>query len=702
MKRLLIIFICICGYLTAFGQIGKLSPFVRQALISEKTNQHKAKAKAKYKQETPCITAFVQTTDFSILRQEGCKIYAQWDDICIASIPLNKLNTLANMPQIERIEANESCCVTNDTTAAITRTRDVWSLSTPSSSNTNITGEGVVVGVMDIGFDLTHPTFYGADGQTYRIKQLWDMLDSSEDGEAVTGNNDTIYVGRQYIGTESLLKKQHTVDGLTQTHGTHTAGTAAGSRHDGRYSGMALDADICLVNNKTSDNADLVPNSELYKYTTATDMLGFKYIFDYADKVGKPCVINFSEGTHDDLYQSGIYTKVLNKMLKSGHIICSSAGNEGSADGTYIHKKTGESGKGAFLAKSRSNVAIYVLRSTKPVQIRLSFYRNNTKALDKNYDLTELAQFPDSMMRDSVFIESDTLLVALQTYPSCFDESLYATDLFLYDKNHENCGYSTPTSLTLLGEDNDVEAICSGGYFVSNTLDSSLDDFDNTHSILFPAASENVICVGGTSYVKSWNNIYGNNVGRDFGVDGIVGAYSSIGPALNGLTKPDVVAPGTNIVSALNSFWREENPSQNAENDILHTTFNGRTYPWGIGSGTSMAAPVVTGIVALWLQVCPTLTPDQIKDVIAHTATHYDESLTYPNNYYGWGQIDALAGVEYIEKTYTGILPIENEELIIENANGLYSLDGRKMNETSNLHGIFIEVKNGRTRKVVK
>jgi hypothetical protein len=61
-----------------------------------------------------------------------------------------------------------------------------------------------------------------------------------------------------------------------------------------------------------------------------------------------------------------------------------------------------------------------------------------------------------------------------------------------------------------------------------------------------------------------------------------------------------------------------------------------------------MATPAVGGAIALWLQAKPTLTPEEAMDVIAHTSSHYDESLSYPNNEYGYGQIDVYRGLLYI------------------------------------------------------
>ena len=56
----------------------------------------------------------------------------------------------------------------------------------------------------------------------------------------------------------------------------------------------------------------------------------------------------------------------------------------------------------------------------------------------------------------------------------------------------------------------------------------------------------------------------------------------------------------------------------------------------------------MSGAVALWLQADPTLTAERVIDIIAHTATHPDPSMEYPNNIYGYGQIDVYAGLLYL------------------------------------------------------
>ena len=106
------------------------------------------------------------------------------------------------------------------------------------------------------------------------------------------------------------------------------------------------------------------------------------------------------------------------------------------------------------------------------------------------------------------------------------------------------------------------------------------------------------------------------------------------------------MAPGTNVISSYSSFYLENNPDAgDILSDVAHFDFQGRTYAWNANSGTSMSTPVVAGAIALWLQAKPDLTPEQVLGIISRTSRHYDESLEYPNNLYGYGEVDAYAGL---------------------------------------------------------
>ena len=87
-------------------------------------------------------------------------------------------------------------------------------------------------------------------------------------------------------------------------------------------------------------------------------------------------------------------------------------------------------------------------------------------------------------------------------------------------------------------------------------------------------------------------------------------SFSSCGPTMDGRIKHDVVAPGVNILSALNSYYPYD------ENEIAYETEAfGRKYSIFANNGTSMATPFVSGIIALWLQAKPDLTPEDILEL---------------------------------------------------------------------------------------
>ena len=111
----------------------------------------------------------------------------------------------------------------------------------------------------------------------------------------------------------------------------------------------------------------------------------------------------------------------------------------------------------------------------------------------------------------------------------------------------------------------------------------------------------------------------------------------------------------------------------------------------------------MTGGIALWLQENPTLTPDQVREIIMNTSTHTVSGITYPNNEYGYGLIDAEAGVEYIRTHFTTPTHLRGVETIDANtANTIYSISGQRITDITNRHGIFVIMEDGGARKVIK
>ena len=695
MNRLIISLLFIftsLGIIAQRPRYEKMSPFVREAMASALATKQLTRSQS----DDRLLTAFVRIDGNAaeVLKQYGCKELARVGDISIAAIPLSKLGALSCGKQVKRIETGRRCSIQMDTTRLVVNAEKVY---TGEGLSQSYTGHGVVVGVQDIGFDLTHPNFYSADMSQYRIKALWDQLSRDTIGS-------TLYVGRDYVGRDALLKLEHPIDGETQTHGTHTAGIAAGSGAEGNgdispYRGMACDADLVLVDN-AADNASLIDPKDYYKFTYATDALGFKYIFDYAERMHQPCVINFSEGSSQDFHgYDQLYYELLAKLIGPGRIIVSSAGNDGARN-SYIHKNIGKERAGAFIMGNEKRFSC-TAKSKQTFTFRVSVYDNVASPQIVDISTVNVCNAQDSLLTDSLLVGGKKYIWRVLAYPNSYDARETAYDFQI--SSPSKLGDSPQVSLQVMGRDADIELYRMSGYMFPHSLDPVLDAGDCRYTIFSPSSSPDVICVGSTSYRTQFVNYLGEKKVYDSGQKGIRSSFSAMGPTLDGRIKPDVMAPGQNIISSYSTFFinNPKNVNASVKSDVRHFEYNGRTYAWNANAGTSMSAPVVTGAIALWLQADPTLTPADCLEIFAKTCSHYDTSLSYPNNLYGYGQIDVAAGLrEVLRRKALGINTIGQKKVSEQYDNRIYLLDGRYVGTSdANLpKGIYI--RNG--KKFVK
>jgi len=695
MNRLIVFLLFIftsLGIIAQRPRYEKMSPFVREAMASALATKQLTRSQS----DDRLLTAFVRIDGNAaeVLRQYGCKELARVGDISIAAIPLSKLGALSCGRQVKRIETGRRCSIQMDTTRLVVNAEKVY---TGEGLPQSYTGRGVVVGVQDIGFDLTHPNFYSADMSQYRIKALWDQLSRDTIGS-------TLYVGRDYVGREALLELGHPIDGETQTHGTHTAGIAAGSGAEGNgavspYRGMACDADLVLVDN-AADNASLIDPRDYYKFTYATDALGFKYIFDYAERMHQPCVINFSEGSSQDFHgYDQLYYELLAKLIGPGRIIVSSAGNDGARN-SYIHKNIGKERAGAFIMGNEKRFSC-TAKSKQTFTFRVSVYDNVASPQIVDISTVNVCNAQDSLLTDSLLVGGKKYIWRVLAYPNSYDTHETAYDFQI--SSPSKLGDSPQVSLQVMGRDADIELYRMSGYMFPHSLDPVLDAGDCRYTIFSPSSSPDVICVGSTSYRTQFVNYLGEKKVYDSGQKGIRSSFSAMGPTLDGRIKPDVMAPGQNIISSYSTFFinNPKNVNASVKSDVRHFEYNGRTYAWNANAGTSMSAPVVTGAIALWLQADPTLTPADCLEIFAKTCSHYDTSLSYPNNLYGYGQIDVAAGLrEVLRRKALGINTIGQKKVSEQYDNRIYLLDGRYVGTSdANLpKGIYI--RNG--KKFVK
>ena len=653
----MILIICHLSLLTSVAQrprYDKMSPLLRQLVQEGRREEGMARSSAPLRKNTQLVCAFVKATDPNAFSDHGCKVLAQAGQVYIASIPVTELAALSLDSRVLRMEARQGNSITNDRMPSILNALPVYSGEGLPQA---YTGRGVVVGLMDIGFDLTHPTFYNNDATEYRIRQFWDMLSTDTVGSP-------FYVGRDYVGREALLEVAHSRDGLDQSHGTHTAGIAAGSGYDSPYHGMAPEADLCLVSNAVSDDIIFIDSADYYKYTFATDALGFKYMFDYAKSQNKPCVLSFSEGSIQDFWgYDQLYYEMLDSMMGPGRILVSSAGNNGHKK-TWFRKPAGELSAGSFITASGQE-AMLTFKSADDFTLRFVLYgeTNDTLLVPSAQVLAQ----PDS----SLFIHSgiaDSLLYtfhfSLQTvaYPSCYNPTEVCYDVTVLTT--KNVGITNPLSVEVIGLEADVEYFKVNANLTTNRLNPALDAGETVCNINSPSSAPRVICVGATTYRDSIQNKNGTWMKYWMGEVGKRVDFSSVGPTFDGRLKPDVMAPGNNIISSYSSFYRETHPdASDLRWDVSVFPFGERTYSWTSNSGTSMSCPAVAGAIALWLQAKPDLTPEEVMGIIGRTSRRVESSLTYPNYYYGYGELDVyrglldILGVDQIESVSTKHTP---------------------------------------------
>ena len=607
---------------------GKMSPLLRHLVRQEANASSRVVSSAA--RTSPSVLSFIKLTDPQVLTDYGCTGQMHIGQIYIADIPLSQLAALSADPRVLRIEARQGNSLATDSMASILNALPAYEgQGLPQA----YTGSGVVVGLMDIGFDLTHPTFFSSDTTRYRIHQLWDMLSRDTVGSP-------FIVGRDYVGREALLALGHSRDGEGETHGTHTLGIAAGSGYDSPYRGMAPDADICLVANAVSSNINLIAPDDLYKYTFAADFLGFKYMADYARSQGKPCVLSFSEGSVQDFWgYDQLYYEMIDSLVGPGCIMVASAGNNGHVR-SWFRKEAGELSKGAFLLNATDNTMMCTLTSADDFYIRLVYYgsQNDTLLIHTR----EVCTLPDSLwiLRTSPV---DSLVV--EAYPSCYDSGVTCYDVAFMGPSV--VGVSRPLSLEVLGREADVEFWrVTGSLFASPGINPALNAGETVRNISSPSSAPRVICVGATTYRNSIRNKNGEWKKYWTGEAGERTPFSSVGPTIDGRIKPDVMAPGNNIISSYSSFYREAHPTaSDFQWEVAAFDFAGRTYSWTSNTGTSMSCPAVAGAIALWLQAKPNLTPEEVMGVIQRTSRQFDPSLDYPNNLYGYGEIDVYRGL---------------------------------------------------------
>lgn len=589
----------------------------------------------------------------------GILIGAKAGVILSVQIPIEQLNSLINLSSIDYLELDAPAYPTLDNARIDTRVDSVHSgLGLPMPYN----GEGVVVGIVDVGFDFAHPTFFDTAGVNYRIKKVWMQKDQS-------GTNPSNFPYGTEL-TDSIQLWNHGTDNGTQTHGTHVAGIAAGSGFGSptagrKFKGIGYKSDIVLVG--------MTPDKSQWINTGISDMInGISYVYDYAASVSKPAVVNLSWGSplgpHDG---TSLFSQALDALTGPGKIFVCSAGNNG---GDSIHlQKT--------FSSMDTVVQTYLNVATSP--------EGKKTWLDVWGETGQQFCFELSLKNNSIIATTGQI---------CLDDSVHT--LMLNGSNNDTLFVSIVTNsfefngkprifIDLESKVNDTIQLKISGTsgtvhmwnsFVSNSTgyygafrsynDSAAVIGDHELSISDISSTNSAISVGAYASKVQWTNVSSQTYSyASYVAKGNLVPFSSHGPTVDGRIKPDIAGPGLTVGSSISSYdssFMSTGPNYLFVINKLTFATTGRDYPYGMLSGTSMSSPAVAGITSLLLQMKNDLTPQQVRDLYIQTAIKDSWTGVLPvggTNTWGNGKVNAIGAMKALALLITNISTISNLEL---------------------------------------
>ena len=485
----------------------------------------------------------------------------------ITSDTSQKVNNLLNYTQIEYVEK-----------PFILETQDTQSFSstgiTGFKERTKLTGKGTLLGLIDSGIDYNIPIFKNKDGNS-KILYYWDQ---SIDGNPPIGFKEgTLYTNEDI--NKAINGEIQIPISSTSTHGTHTAGIACS---------VANEADMIVVR---------VGRRQTDTFSKSTEfMRAIKFVLDRAVELQRPIAVNISYGSNEGSHRGeSLFEQYIDQMCSfwKNNIVVA-AGNNASKAGhkrinikndenndTLVEMEVGQNEKILNINIWPSfvdNFNLYLVsptgKSTQPISQDSGLIKNiigNTRINGVFYPIA-----PYSLSRRiTIELKSDTEII-----PGIW--TLLFTPIKLVDGNVD---IYLPTS----------EGI---------TIDTRFLEPSKVLTVTVPGTASKVITVG------SFNSR-----------TDVVSTFSGEGYIDGGIIKPDLLAPGEEIVSYLPG---------------------GST---GALTGTSMATPHVTGVCSLLMQWGIVegndlfLYSQKVKSVLIEYARR-NPQYSYPNNSRGYGFLD--------------------------------------------------------------
>jgi minor extracellular serine protease Vpr len=624
----------------------KLSPYTIRALQQEKMTE--SVSMKTVSSQLDYVGALVKITNAAQAEQYAKKIGAhvgtKAGDVWTLRIPVNQLQTLSAFNGVSYVQIDEPVIRPQMQQVRVqTRTDSVvngWAFGRP------YTGKGIVMGVIDFGFDYNHPANFDTTNTHLRLVKVW------EQGGVGTPPAGYTY-GRELADTTAI--RAATTDNIKQTHGTNVAGIAAGSgvgsALQGRqHRGIAYDAEMVFV----CVRRDSI--EQQWKQGSFTDFVdGVAYIFNYAQSVNKPCVINISWGSHSGPHNgTTLLNQALDNLSGPGRIIVLSAGNDGREQihlsKTFTAIDTAVSTFLSFSSEAYKRTWVDVWgEAGKSFCLKTALYRNDSIIAESPLRCTNNQQFVHHMINDA----GDTCSIDFVSISAESNgQPRITADIF---------NRSTDTVLvTITGVDGTIHTWNEYYYYgydkgfrseyVSYNK-SFATDGNNETTVNDMGSGKEMILVGAYTARTGFMNVDNNFLNFNGETVGQITGFSSRGPYTDGRIKPDIAAPGLTLASPVSSFdtrYQVGGPSRLlVVNNFINPRDNKR-YNYSEFTGTSASSPVVSGIVALMLEANNWMFPFHVRNAIKQSAITDNFTGVIPaqgNNIWGHGKINATGAV---------------------------------------------------------
>lgn len=456
-------------------------------------------------------------------------------------------------------------------------------------------GTGVLIGIVDSGFDLSHPMFRDANGQL-RVEGLLD-----QDG----GNRS--YTRAQLERGWSQGKRGPGADG--NGHGTHVASISGGSSFLNLYEGVAPGARFLLV------KTDFINTDE-----------AVSWIFTKAG--ARPCVINMSLGHHYGAHDgTDVEERFHRTVAGPGKILVISAGNE-RTDNIHIG--------GRFFAGQSEQVEFDLLRQQgSPPFVALTLWHHQTDKFSVELVTPTGHVLPSPAMNTTDNYQSSMLDIEFAANPYAWSESVQIQIKLGFKSENVRDSDLRGWKIRLTCVKPSVGRM--DGWFNNSGFAIFREHHlvERNRTVGLSATGDACLAVASHVSRATWSG----DLGRSTDTQAVIGrssSFSSLGPTRDGRWKPDISAPGQYITAALaDGSELGELDERALANQRLLTI-----------EGTSMAAPIITGIVALLLQKNKGLDVENVRQILREAARH--DIHTGPAAWdpaYGFGKVDVASAI---------------------------------------------------------